>query len=558
MHGIHLLVFLAELNQLETWSTDIGNAHSEAKTREKVRIIAGPEFGDHEGHTLIIHKALCGLCSSGKMWHEKFAGVPREMGFTPSKAEPDIWMHPIDDCHEHIAVCIDDLAVAAKDPQSIVDELTGKHKFTLKGTGPIAFHLGADFCHDDDGVLCVAPRKHIEKMSDEHQHMFGEKPCQKCMSPLEKGDHPEIDESPFLKAKGMQQHQSLISLMQWAVSLGHLDVAAAVMTLSGFHPAPREGHLQRARRVAGCLCKFKHAALHFHTDEPDFSDSPEQDFEWMHSVCGDVTELLPDDAPPPLGRHVQLHHCVDANLRHDMVTGRSVTGILHFADQTILDWFAKKQAAVEMATCGSEFVAARTCVEQIVDLRLTLRHLGVPLRECSIMFGDNESVIASSTVPHSKLHKHHTALSFHHVREAVASRMLSFHHLPGPLNPADLLSKHWGCNQVWSLLQPLLFWQGDTAALFPEDTAGNEQKGSDRIRTVLTVMGICFTLTFVCLIAEDSCSDTQNSDLEQTWSSHPHETEQCTAFKGLPRLCSSVMSMSPLEISSVTVAPVQH
>ena len=303
LHGVHLLVFLAELNQLETWSADIGDARSEAKTHEKVCIIAGPEFGDHEGHTLIICKALCGLCSSGKMWHEKFASVPREMGFTPSKAEPDIWMHPNGDCHECIAVCVDDLAVAAKDPQSIVDELTGKHKFKLKGTGPIAFHLGADFRHDDDGVLCVAPRKHIEKMSNEHQRMFGEKLSQKCMSPLEKGDHPETDESPFLDAKGTQQHQLLISLMQWAVSLGHLDVAAAVMMLSGFRPAPREGHLQCARCVVGCLCKFKHAALHFRTDEPDFSDLPEQDFEWMHSVCGDVTELLPDDAPPALGRH---------------------------------------------------------------------------------------------------------------------------------------------------------------------------------------------------------------------------------------------------------------
>ena len=50
-----------------------------------------------------------------------------------------------------------------------------------------------------------------------------------------------------------------------------------------------------------------------------------------------------------------------------MVTGRSVTGILHFANQMILDWFMKKQAAVETATCSSEFVAARTCIEQIVN-----------------------------------------------------------------------------------------------------------------------------------------------------------------------------------------------
>lgn len=57
-------------------------------------------------------------------------------------------------------------------------------------------------------------------------------------------------------------------------------------------------------------------------------------------------------------------------------------------------------ATVETATYGAEFVAARTCIEQLVDLRNTLRYLGVPLREKSYMFGDNESVVNSSTTPH--------------------------------------------------------------------------------------------------------------------------------------------------------------
>jgi hypothetical protein len=48
-----------------------------------------------------------------------------------------------------------------------------------------------------------------------------------------------------------------------------------------------------------------------------------------------------------------------------------VTGILHIANQTPIDWFSKKQVTVETATYGSEFVAARTCTEQIMDLRNT-------------------------------------------------------------------------------------------------------------------------------------------------------------------------------------------
>jgi hypothetical protein len=86
-----------------------------------------------------------------------------------------------------------------------------------------------------------------------------------------------------------------------------------------------------------------------------------------------------------------------------------------------LDWYSKKQATVETATYGSEFVAARTCVEQIIDLRITLQYLGVPICSKSYMFGDNKSVVDSSMQVNAKIHKRHTMLSFHRVREAIAS-----------------------------------------------------------------------------------------------------------------------------------------
>ena len=80
----------------------------------------------------------------------------------------------------------------------------------------------------------------------------------------------------------------------------------------------------------------------------------------------------------------------------------------------------------------------------------------------TIMFGDNKSVVDSSTIPHYRLHKRHTALSFHRIREAIAEGILELYHIEGSKNPADILSKHWGYQQVWPQLQPLLFWEGNT------------------------------------------------------------------------------------------------
>jgi hypothetical protein len=148
---------------------------------------------------------------------------------------------------------------------------------------------------------------------------------------------------------------------------------------------------------------------------------------------------------------------------HAIAMGRLVTGILHLMNKTPIEWYSKKQATVETATYGSEFVAARICTEQIIDLHNTLRFLGVPVREKSYMFGDNKSVVDSSMKWNARLHKWHTMLSFHHIREAIAAGILGFFVLSGDDNPTDILSKHWGYTQVRERLKSLLFWRGDTA-----------------------------------------------------------------------------------------------
>ena len=35
----------------------------------------------------------------------------------------------------------------------------------------------------------------------------------------------------------------------------------------------------------------------------------------------------------------------------------------------------------------------------------------------------------------------------------------------GKFNPSDILSKHWSHNDVWPMLQAILFWRGDTMEL---------------------------------------------------------------------------------------------
>ena len=102
-----------------------------------------------------------------------------------------------------------------------------------------------------------------------------------------------------------------------------------------------------------------------------------------------------------MGKTAVLTHYVDAILYHYFTTGRALTRVLHLLNGTPIDWFSKHQAKVETATYGSEFVAARIATDHIIGICTTLHYLGVKVDKPSYLFGDNQSVITSSTITHS-------------------------------------------------------------------------------------------------------------------------------------------------------------
>ena len=237
------------------------------------------------------------------------------------------------------------------------------------------------------------------------------------------------------------------------------DILAHVMSMSHFRLAPKVGHIERMKRIYGYLSRTMHYALRFRTDEPNYMHLPDLEYDWTR-IYGSVLEEIPKDAPEPLGKSVTTTTFLDANLLHDLITGRSVTAVLHFFNLTPGDWYSKRQATVENATYGSEFVASKTATEQIIDIRQTLRYLGVPIKSKAYMFGDNKSVVTSSTVPHSLLGKRHNILSYHRVREAIAAKILVFHWCDSSQSKSDILSKHWEFSKVFHIIRDLFDFQG--------------------------------------------------------------------------------------------------
>ena len=327
LRSLRMVVFLSQLNVLEIWGADVGNAYLEAYTDEKLCIIAGPEFKELQGHLLIMIKALYGTRSGGARWHDRLFDILQELKFKASKADPDAWMRPEPGgtCFEYIAVYVNDLAIAAKDPQAFCNELKKKYNLKLKGVGPLEYHLGCTYKKDPDGTLAADPRRIRAQL--------------------------------------------------------------------------RKGHLDRAKRIVGYPLFLPDSTIRFRTGEPDFSSLKDQEYDWTINVYSGACEQIPHDSPKTLGKHVQTTHYVDASLHHDLGTGKAVTAVLHFLNQTPIDAYSKR----------------------------------------------------------------HHLVSYHRVNEAIAAKYISFHWEDGKSNPADILSKHWEFATMWAMLKPILFWRGATA-----------------------------------------------------------------------------------------------
>ena len=403
LRHLRLVIYLGKLNNLKLWGGDIENAYLEAYTHEKLFIIAGTEFEELEGFILIFDKVLYGLKSSGKRWAERFYDIIQDMVFTPSKAELCTWMRENLKlkCYEYVATYVDDLCIVAQNPGKIIQTLKEDYKLKVKGDRPLSHHLGADYTRDKDKTLVCQLKKYIDRLVDSYHSMFKQNPPKNMRTPLDKNDCPELDDTELFTGESIHHYLTMIGQLQWLVILGRFDIHARVTTMSRFRSAPRKGHLEKLQRIYGNVLKTKHYSTRYRTEEPDYSYLPNMKYDWSYIVYGNVQDIIPSNCPKPHGKSVTTTTTLDADLLHCLATGASLTPCLHFCNQTPTDWYSKKQATVELATYGSGFVAAKTATEQIMDLRYTLRYLGVPIKSKSYMFGNNRSVVTSDTLRQS-------------------------------------------------------------------------------------------------------------------------------------------------------------
>ena len=145
--SVRIALTMAALHDLEVKAADIENAYLTAPYKEKIAVRCGPEFGPNAGKTAILVRALYGLKSSGNAFRTFLAQTMVDLGFTPCKADSDVWMRRETrpdgfKYYSYVLLYVDDILCVHHDAMSILKKI-GK-RFTLKdGFGDPDLYLGA-------------------------------------------------------------------------------------------------------------------------------------------------------------------------------------------------------------------------------------------------------------------------------------------------------------------------------------------------------------------------------------------------------------------------------
>ena len=453
--SVRIALTYAALNNLPICAADIQNAYLQAPSSEKHYIICGKEFGfENVGRIALIIRALYGGKSAGADYWRHVRTAMEELGFTSCKADPDVWFRISvrEDgtrYYQYVLLYTDDILVVMENPEKFLREEFG-NLFSLKqkSIGPPSQYLGnkVNLVTLENGQRCWSFSssqyvKNAIKNVEDYRRANGLGPLGRATSPWPRNYRPESDVTPELSSEESSYFQSLIGTLRWIVELGRADLVMETSALASMMACPREGHLNALFHMFSFLKKRHNGVIVFDPTEPEIDVSKFKREDWSATPYGICTEEIPSNAPEPLGSEFTMRAFVDSDHAGDSITRRSRTGFIVFLNNAPIYWYSKKQTSCETSSFGAEFIAMKTCCEYVRGLRYKLRMMGIPVNLPTYVFGDNNSALINSSVPHSSLKKKSCSVAYHFVREGVAKDEWRVAYLNTNLNCADMATK---------------------------------------------------------------------------------------------------------------------
>jgi hypothetical protein len=347
----------------------------------------------------------------------------------------------------YLASVVDDMAIASPDPAytkqiiaAVLAEFEGTHM------GIVKHYNGMRVVWLDNGrrVMLLQPA-HIDKLVDLLDGLADmSRPQSVPMKPglrLCRSGTSEQTESPLLDTS-KYPYRALVGGLNYIACCTRPDITFAVNQLARYSNAPTEAHWAVA---VGCLRYLKGT-------------------KWWGIVLGDSGVRNPGDQPPPKPcQYLKLRpdpsedaagacdppplpsgqDCVayaDANHGTGIDDRRSVNGTLLQVLGGPVSWSSHVQPTQSVSTVESEIHAMSEASREALWVAKLAKEFGI-VYEPFLVRGDSAGALAAVTKYTYTRHAKHIGIHQDFMRDRYQQGQLSFEHIRGVQNPADIFTK---------------------------------------------------------------------------------------------------------------------
>lgn len=359
---------------------------------------------DGTGRVCKLRKALYGLKQAPRIWYQTLADYLKTLGFEPLDADMSVF-------HRHdmiIAVYVDDLLIAGPNINSIneVKRLLGE-KFHMEDMKACSYYLGMKITRDRaNRTIKLSQKGYLEKIIKDSNLWESNTKHDTPMetSPKHMVPEAEMQATPEFK----RQYQSMVGSLMYAMMGTRPDIAFAVSVVSRFASNPNDYHMKAVKRIL----RYLRATINM---ELTFS--------------GDLTGLTGYS---------------DADWAGDLDTRRSTNGYVFNIGSGTISWSAKRQMAVALSSCESEFMGQTQAIKEAIWLKNFLGQVhsekyGEPT--ATVLFCDNQGAMALARNPQSHGRSKHMGIQLNWQREQIEKGEVNLQYTPTERQVADGMTK---------------------------------------------------------------------------------------------------------------------
>jgi len=350
---VRVMLALATHFDWEIHQMDVKTAFLYPEIEEEVYITIPEGYDEFHPDTRVsggvfrLVKTLYGLRQSPLAWFKVLDRLFRSKGLHRSNEDPSLYISK----DLILLIFVDDIVFFAQDMKRIEEAKAWlTREFKMVDLGDLKLFLGMQITRNrPQRTLLIDQERYVQKVLERCQM----ESCNGCIIPMD--TKLSLSKPDQEKVAGIQEYQSLVGSIMYAMLGTRPDLAYAISTLSKFNSCPAEEHHAAAKRVLRYLQKTKdHGLLFKGLEDPGF--------------------------PEVIGY-------TDSDWAGNLETRRSTGGYVFILGNAAVSWKTKRQSMASLSSTEAEYVALSEATKEAMWLRRLLREIetrNVPREEVNL------------------------------------------------------------------------------------------------------------------------------------------------------------------------------